>query len=370
MAQTEQRFLDFLKQKQQAPHIPSPWTSAAESSSVASSSLVIPSYSKIPHEARVAHSSSDPCESSTECGPSLKEHDYIGLGEVSSTSSSVNENDAVSDAEDTDLRLGLGPVKDDNSAQRRTFPLELELLEPKEGIIKKAPQVSLRPAAYGLTLAGSIPSVTGYKKRAFGESLAEAMQVSNVASSAIAKQVQGSAQSENQNPIFLPSWPTPKSNSAHTVPPNADVRLDKLERYNSAVEGPPPSKGQVVGWPPIRSYRRNTLPVVNEQTTTDGEGHSTNYVKVNMDGVPIGRKIDLNLYGSYENLQKALEEMFYNHTSGGCRQFLSNGMFELTYEDKEGDWMLVGDVPWGMFADTVRRLHIVRVDATGLAPNR
>ena len=26
--------------------------------------------------------------------------------------------------------------------------------------------------------------------------------------------------------------------------------------------------------------------------------------------------------------------------------FLSGSEFVLTYEDKDGDWMLVGDVPW------------------------
>jgi auxin-responsive protein IAA len=40
----------------------------------------------------------------------------------------------------------------------------------------------------------------------------------------------------------------------------------------------------------------------------------------------------------------------------------------LTYEDKEGDWMLVGDVPWGMFIGSVRRLRIMKTsEATGTA---
>jgi len=39
----------------------------------------------------------------------------------------------------------------------------------------------------------------------------------------------------------------------------------------------------------------------------------------------------------------------------------------LTYEDKEGDWMLVGDVPWGMFLTSVKRLRIMRTsEANGL----
>ncbi|GMJ01005.1 hypothetical protein HRI_003769700 [Hibiscus trionum] len=32
----------------------------------------------------------------------------------------------------------------------------------------------------------------------------------------------------------------------------------------------------------------------------------------------------------------------------------------LTYEDREGDWMMVGDVPWEMFLSAVRRLKITK----------
>ncbi|KAL6505179.1 Iaa16p [Orobanche gracilis] len=31
-----------------------------------------------------------------------------------------------------------------------------------------------------------------------------------------------------------------------------------------------------------------------------------------------------------------------------------------TYEDKDGDWMLVGDVPWGMFVESCKRLRIMK----------
>nr|XP_007135710.1 hypothetical protein PHAVU_010G151700g [Phaseolus vulgaris]ESW07704.1 hypothetical protein PHAVU_010G151700g [Phaseolus vulgaris] len=36
------------------------------------------------------------------------------------------------------------------------------------------------------------------------------------------------------------------------------------------------------------------------------------------------------------------------------------------YEDKDGDWMLVGDVPWEMFVESCKRLRIMkRADAKG-----
>ena len=38
------------------------------------------------------------------------------------------------------------------------------------------------------------------------------------------------------------------------------------------------------------------------------------FVKVNMDGIPIGRKVDLNAHESYEKLAKTLEDMFLKTT--------------------------------------------------------
>ena len=103
-----------------------------------------------------------------------------------------------------------------------------------------------------------------------------------------------------------------------------------------------------MGWPPIRAYRMNSLanqsksPVTedmnsivekNKSTNTIAEktyegSNSTNgyakkkgplntsfFVKVNMDGIPIGRKVDLSAHSCYETLAKTLEEMFQGTTT-------------------------------------------------------
>ncbi|RWW34487.1 hypothetical protein GW17_00000756 [Ensete ventricosum] len=90
---------------------------------------------------------------------------------------------------------------------------------------------------------------------------------------------------------------------------------------------------QVVGWPPVRSYRKNTL-----KATAAAGGL---FVKVSMDGAPYLRKIDLAAYRGYEELRKALEDMFK------CFEGGKGSEYAITYEDKDGDQMLVGDVPWG-----------------------
>ncbi|OAY69922.1 Auxin-induced protein AUX28 [Ananas comosus] len=108
------------------------------------------------------------------------------------------------------------------------------------------------------------------------------------------------------------------------------------------------------------------------------------FVKVSMDGAPYLRKVDLKMYKSYRELSIALEKMFSSFTTGNCgSQGIMNGKdftneskvmdllngseYVPTYEDKDGDWMLVGDVPWEMFVESCKRLRIMKgSEAIGL----
>ncbi|CAI0393586.1 unnamed protein product [Linum tenue] len=147
----------------------------------------------------------------------------------------------------------------------------------------------------------------------------------------------------------------------------------------------PATKAQVVGWPPIRSFRKNSLATLSKNTEeVDGKvGASALYVKVSMDGAPYLRKVDLRNYSAYKELSSALEKMFSCFTIGQCgshgtsgremltesklKDLLHGSEYVLTYEDKDGDWMLVGDVPWEMFIDTCKRMRIMKgSDAIGL----
>ncbi|KAK6239125.1 hypothetical protein QUC31_004594 [Theobroma cacao] len=125
----------------------------------------------------------------------------------------------------------------------------------------------------------------------------------------------------------------------------------------------PPVKAQVVGWPPIRSYRKNCLQTKNNEV--EGAGM---YVKVSVDGAPYLRKIDLKVYRSYAGLLKALENMFKLTVGAYSEREGYNGSdYAPTYEDKDGDWMLVGDVPWEMFISSCKRLRIMKgSEARGL----
>ncbi|KAJ4732971.1 Auxin-responsive protein [Rhynchospora pubera] len=142
----------------------------------------------------------------------------------------------------------------------------------------------------------------------------------------------------------------------------------------------------VVGWPPIRSSRKSLINQnLTKSCTIDGKDSTlkseklaetkdaairlelrpTLYVKVNMEGFSVGRKIDLSAHNSYESLSRALQNMFCNFLSNkliskDAHANANNSEFILLYEDYEGDKILVGDVPWELFLKSVKRLYITR----------
>ncbi|CAJ1961082.1 unnamed protein product [Sphenostylis stenocarpa] len=197
--------------------------------------------------------------------------------------------------------------------------------------------------------------------------------------------------STSNNVSASPSSQMAKENNASataniTTPPSPPSVKDPAK---------PPAKAQVVGWPPVRSFRKNIVNNVQRSTNKEGEngGPSSNnnnngnmggaFVKVSMDGAPYLRKVDLKVYKSYQELSDALAKMFSSFTidkcgSRGMKDFMNetklidllNGSdYVPTYEDKDGDWMLVGDVPWEMFVESCKRLRIMKgSEAIGLAP--
>ncbi|XP_074350011.1 auxin-responsive protein IAA12-like isoform X2 [Apium graveolens] len=179
------------------------------------------------------------------------------------------------------------------------------------------------------------------------------------------------------------------SSSSPTVPKASHKRIAA-----DSVSPPNGASSQVVGWPPVRAYRMNSLnqaklsitedfssivdksenAVVNKDNNScNKQGNDTIdkglskvslFVKVNMDGTAIGRKVDLSAHNCYETLARTLEDMFCRSTrnantrsnmqghnlmveaGGSSKLLVGSSEYVLTYEDKEGDWMLVGDVPW------------------------
>ena len=86
-----------------------------------------------------------------------------------------------------------------------------------------------------------------------------------------------------------------------------------------------------MGWPPIRSFRKNLASSSSSKPIPESPNAMLNkvsseepaqscgkgfFVKINMDGVPIGRKVNLKAYDSYQKLSSAVDELFRGLLAG------------------------------------------------------
>ncbi|KAL0397028.1 UNVERIFIED_CONTAM: Auxin-responsive protein IAA26 [Sesamum calycinum] len=149
----------------------------------------------------------------------------------------------------------------------------------------------------------------------------------------------------------------------------------------------------VVGWPPIRSFRKNVASGSSSKLASESgdvvqnkvsgqkpvdNGPKTLFCEDQHGRYSHWKKVDLKAYNSYEKLSYAVDELFRgllaaqsDSSARGIKDDESrresnrglldgNGEYTLVYEDNEGDRMLVGDVPWHMFVSTVKRLRVLK----------
>ncbi|KAF8393915.1 hypothetical protein HHK36_020116 [Tetracentron sinense] len=75
--------------------------------------------------------------------------------------------------------------------------------------------------------------------------------------------------------------------------------------------------------------------------------------KVQMQGIVVGRAVDLTVLEGYDQLVNELEEMF--DIKG---ELCPRNKWEVVFTDDEGDMMLMGDDPWPEFCKMVKRIFI------------
>ncbi|XAR67024.1 hypothetical protein NMG60_11013435 [Bertholletia excelsa] len=308
----------------------------------------------------------------------LEEHDYIGLSEAPSMENldkpANGRNSKGLNLKATELRLGLPGSE---SPER----------EIGHGVEEKNayPVVNLKGLVAGAKRGFSDAIVGGSGKWVYSGNGGSELDLAKNAGLFSPRGVSGSGKALGG----------PETSSSATVKealpssPRPPVPEKKPQVVSANGHGSTPSaKAQVVGWPPIRSFRKNSMAINQPKTDADADaklGSGCLYVKVSMDGAPYLRKVDLKIYSSYMELSSGLEKMFSCFTIGQCgthgvpsrdglsesrlMDLLHGSEYVLTYEDKDGDWMLVGDVPWEMFTDSCKRLRIMKSsEAIGLAP--
>ncbi|KAA8540389.1 hypothetical protein F0562_024692 [Nyssa sinensis] len=299
------------------------------------------------------------------------EHDYIGLSETSSmerssdqisssSSSNVpteNEKDSALNLKETELRLGLPGSESPERKAGLGMSLFGKDLEDKTNGYSLSPLKNyVSGAKRGFSDAIDVSSKWGF-------SVSGGPEV-DLAKSAVLfspRGRNGGLENKNVQQSCLLGSATKEVVPPSPKPVQEKTKVSPANEHASA----PAAKAQVVGWPPIRSFRKNTM-ATNLTKNSDVEGKSGSaclYVKVSMDGAPYLRKVDLNTYHNYMELSSALEKMFSCFTIGQCAahgipggdglseshlmDLLHGSEYMLTYEDKDGDWMLVGDCSLG-----------------------
>ncbi|KAK4764692.1 hypothetical protein SAY86_025782 [Trapa natans] len=303
----------------------------------------------------------------------LKERNYLGLSDCSTVDSSMVSGQSDPEAQvnklntkATELRLGLP------GSQSPERGLDEKLLFP------------LLPSKDG------IKSVVSGNKRGFSDAIdnfSDEKWMFHRPDEGKQSLGQGKFPTSAVINVMIASRPSGPQQPVKEVPPKPLLERSNGINLSGGENNAPAAKAQVIGWPPVRSFRKNTLAAASKDNDeVDGKpGPGPLFVKVSMDGAPYLRKVDLRNYCKYYELSVALEKMFSGFTLGqygangtGGREMMSESKvkdalrgsdYVLTYEDKDGDWMLVGDVPWEMFIDTCKKLKIMKSsDAIGLAP--
>ncbi|MQL97980.1 hypothetical protein Taro_030679 [Colocasia esculenta] len=188
--------------------------------------------------------------------------------------------------------------------------LELGLALPGSSVPSKRHGFDLNGVAFAA--AGVHPSKM--KKRGFDEAF-------------------GSDNTTATLPLFV--WRSASDDEEKNNSNNRDGRLSAKDDHNNGAEATSP-----VGWPPVKSAWRNA--------------GGTRHVKVKMEGVAIGRKVDLSLHGSYATLLDAVDHLFtrnHHEDQEGHRPAFplvaspaaSRPHRTFTYQVGNGDWMLLGD---------------------------
>ncbi|XP_061981042.1 auxin-responsive protein IAA27-like isoform X1 [Populus nigra] len=328
-----------------------------------------------------------------------KEHDYIGLSEtpsmekisdkLSSSSSTLSTEENINsnsnstntslNLKETELRLGLPGSQ--SPERKLTLPAAGVSLFGKDIDTNNTNGYPLRP----------LKNLVSGTKRGFSDAIVGSsgkwvFSGSNGSEVDLGKgAILFSPRGDNGNSQkSCVAGPAKKDDVAQSPKP-VQEKISQVAAANENSSAPA-AKAQVVGWPPIRSFRKNTMAsslVKNNEDVEGKSGYGCLYVKVSMDGAPYLRKVDLKTYSNYLELSSALEKMFSCFTIGQCgshglrgqdgltesrlKDILHGSEYVLTYEDKDGDWMLVGDVPWDMFTNSCRRLRIMKgSEAIGL----
>ncbi|XP_013614735.1 PREDICTED: auxin response factor 18-like [Brassica oleracea var. oleracea] len=155
-----------------------------------------------------------------------------------------------------------------------------------------------------------------------------------------------------ESSVLTPAPPTflygfPQNQETPPPPPPSASSCYRLFGFDLTSNPPAPI-------PPDKCQEPITPSAANEPKKQQKQRTRT---KVIMQGVAVGRAVDLTLLKSYGELIKELEEMF--EIKG---QLLTREKWVVVFTDDEGDMMLAGDDPWNEFSKMTKKIFIYSSD--------
>ncbi|KAK3012304.1 hypothetical protein RJ639_012852 [Escallonia herrerae] len=154
-----------------------------------------------------------------------------------------------------------------------------------------------------------------------------------------------------------------RSNVNNSSAPQTEVAGSKIgSNSKSGLKGPSPVSASEADralnadilMSPTEEKQVQSEAIPKETQSKSGCTTSTrSRTKVQMQGVAVGRAVDLTALEGYDDLITELEKMF--EIKG---ELHARNKWEVVYTDDEGDMMLVGDDPWTEFCEMVRKIFI------------
>ncbi|XP_022770596.1 auxin response factor 18-like isoform X1 [Durio zibethinus] len=142
-----------------------------------------------------------------------------------------------------------------------------------------------------------------------------------------------------------------------SVPPDKEQASTTVD-YNG-VRGLIPAASHIDQNPETLKSSKEQRQVASETSTKEKQakqGAATSMrtrTKVHMQGIAVGRAVDLTVLKGYDDLVNELEKMF--DIKG---ELCPHGKWSVIFTDDEGDMMLLGDDPWVEFCKMVRKIFI------------
>ncbi|XP_072965541.1 auxin response factor 18-like isoform X1 [Typha angustifolia] len=148
---------------------------------------------------------------------------------------------------------------------------------------------------------------------------------------------------------------TASAEKANVAP--TGISITGIEDPPTRATGSVAESDQLSGLSKVSKEQKRVSQEYPKEVQSKQNGSSRSRTKVQMQGIAVGRAVDLTSLEGYDELIRELEQMF--EIKGELQH---RDKWDVVFTDDEGDMMLVGDDPWLEFREMVRKIVIYPSD--------